>query len=138
MPNSSILPANPVIIDAVGVSTTQLEKLLAFHRRQDELLKELEEVRQGMEKIARGQCATLPDTRAIRPLPGHVRSPRGSVKGAIVNVIQAAGRIGVRVDQICEATGLDRRRVERFLYSASGKNSGLIKAGKAKFKMGKA
>ncbi len=107
----------------LDIDTQTLTRLLQLRLERERIDAELAALAGGGEEP--GEVATAPRTRR----------PRGSIQNAILGVLENDTNGGVPTREIIQRTGLDRETVDRWLFSGSAKRRGVVRAGRATYRL---
>jgi len=117
----------PALVHALGgLSPDQLKELVRLSRDRANIERRVRELKFS---LGVADVASPPvETR-------RVRSPRGSVKGVILNALAEAGEPGMRISELVQSSRLPRKSVERWVFSESAKRTaGFVKIGPAHYR----
>ena len=129
-----------------NLSIRQLEQLLELHKRKQELLTELSTLEGEIAGAFSGRSPS-PVKRRGRP-PGRgpgrpkgiktvrtVKGRRGGLKEKILAKLQSIGPEGIKVKDLAENLGINRKNVEIWFYTTGKKLSEIKKLGPGLFTM---
>lgn len=119
----------PALVRALGgLSPGQLKELVHLCREQASLERRVHELKASFAEDLLPRASAAP-ARAPR-----MRSPRGSVRGAILAALAEAGEPGMKIAELVQTVHLSRKSVERWVFSESAKRTtGFTKIGSAHY-----
>jgi hypothetical protein len=107
-------------MNLTSLTSSDLKHIMVLLQRREALQAQITKIDRSLAAYDSGSAKPRPVTRAGK------RHPRGSLKAAIVSLVQQAGPNGIKVRDIADRLGLKPDRVHAWFY-ITGKNVREIK-----------